>query len=205
MLKIWKNAEKNIFRDREAWNWIFSGKKHKSDNYYKKLLDKILKLDNKLSIEKKLENIIFNSNLKNKEWYEYLLIKESGLFYFITKIEKDAQRSGKIKKSNNYIVLLQTVKANKFYIDILSYSFYLYCSNNNIEVNDINDIYFETNKDIKSPYFHIIHKNKNLDVVCNSVNSNIKIADKKYNIDLRKGSDVFSEFDRILKEANIIK
>ena len=192
----------NIFRDREAWNWIFSGKKHKSDEYYKKLLDKILKLDNKLSLEEKLKYIIVNANLKNKEWYEYLLIKESGLFRFITESNRDAQQSGKIKRSNNYIFILHTVKANKKYIDILSYSFYLYCSNNAIEVSDI---HYETNKDMKSPYFDIIHKNKNLSVICDSVNYNIKIAGKKYNIDLSKGADVFSEFDRILKEAKLIK
>lgn len=192
----------NIFRDREAWNWIFSGKKHKSDKYYKKLLDNILKLDNKLSIEEKLENIILNSNLKNKKWYEYLLIKESRLFRFITESNRDAQQSGKIKKSNNYIFILHTVKANKWYIDILSYSFYLYCSNNGIKVSNI---YFETNKDIKSPYFYIIHKNENLDVVCDSLNCSIKIGNKEYKIDLSNGSDVFSEFDRILKDSKLVK
>ena len=193
----------NIYRDREAWNWLFSGKKNNNNNkYFQNLLDRLLILDENIPLKEKLENIILNTDFSKKTWYEYLLIKEPKLFQFITEKKTTAWLSGRIKKYNSCIFLLFSVKPNKKYIDILTYSFYLYCSKNGIKVSNI---YFETNKDIKSPYFYIIHENKNLDVVCDSINSIIKIGSKTYNINLKKGSDIFSEFDRILKESKLVK
>ena len=37
------------------------------------------------------------------------------------------------------------------------------------------------------------------------MNSKIQIGSKKYDINLSKGSDIFSEFERILKKCKIIK
>ncbi|KLI41530.1 hypothetical protein SZ52_08080 [Brachyspira hyodysenteriae] len=192
----------NIYRDREAWNWLFSGRKNNNNKYFQNLLDRLLILDENMPLKEKLENIILNTDFNKKTWYEYLLIKEPRLFQFITEKKTTAWLSGRIKKYNSCIFLLRSVKPNKNYIDILTYSFYLYCSNHNIKVSNI---HYETNKDMRSPYFFIIHKNENLGVICDSVNSNIKIGTKKYEINLQIGSDIFKEYDKVLKEAKLIK
>lgn len=181
----------NIFRDREAWNWLLSGKKD-NNKYFKELLDNLLK-ESKGTLEDKLKSIINKVNIKDKEWFEYLLIKESRLFEFITENGGVFQKCGRIKKFDKDMLLLKTVKTKKWAIDLLTYSFYLYVKNAGINVSEI--------EFSKLKYFEINNKN----VICDSINSKIQIGNKKYDIDLSKGSDIFSEFERILKKCKIIK
>lgn len=114
-------------------NWIMSGYKTENKNYLKQLFDKIISYKEN-DIEKVLVSIINNANLKNKSWFEYLLIKDKKLFEYIDKEEK-FQKCGRIKKyydDYNIItdcLLLPTSKAKKESIDLLSYSFYLYIKN----------------------------------------------------------------------------
>ena len=193
----------NIFRDREAWNWLLSGKKD-NNKYFKELLDNLLKEPNG-TLEEKLYSIINKVNIKDKEWFEYLLIKESRLFEFITENGGVFQKCGRIKKFDKDMLLLKTVKTKKWAIDLLTYSFYLYVKNEGINVSEIefSKLKYDkhSSKRNENPYFEINNKN----VICDSINSKIQIGNKKYDIDLSKGSDIFSEFYRILKKSRIIK
>lgn len=193
----------NIFRDREAWNWLLSGKKV-NNKYFKELLDNLLKEPNG-TLEEKLESIINKVNIKDKEWFEYLLIKESRLFEFITENGGVFQKCGRMKKFDKDMLLLKTVKTKKWAIDLLTYSFYLYVKNAGINVSEIefSKLKYDkhSSKRNENSYFKINNKN----VICDSMNSKIQIGSKKYDINLSKGSDIFSEFERILKKCKIIK
>ncbi len=193
----------NIFRDREAWNWLLSGKKD-NNKYFKELLDSLLRETNG-TLEEKLDLIIDKVNIKDKEWFEYLLIKEAGLFEFITENGGVFQKCGRIKKFDKDMSLLKTVKTKKWAIDLLTYSFYLYVKNAGINVSEIefSKLKYDkhSSKRNENSYFKINNKN----VICDSINSKIQIGNKKYDINLSKGSDIFSEFDRILKKSRIIK
>ncbi|MEI0526112.1 DUF262 domain-containing protein [Brachyspira murdochii] len=202
----------NVYRDREAWNWIMSGYKTENKNYLKQLFDKIISYKEN-DIEKVLVSIINNANLKNKSWFEYLLIKDKKLFEYIDKEEK-FQKCGRIKKyydDYNIItdcLLLPTSKAKKESIDLLSYSFYLYIKNkveaSEFKADRVKYDKYEDNRN-KNSYFDVIINSKNKEIICDSINSIIKIGTKKYNINLGIGSDIFIEFNRILKEAKLIK
>ena len=63
---------------------------------------------------------------------------------------------------------------------------------------------YENNRN-RNSYFYVITNGKDKEVVCDSINSIIKIGTKKYEINLKKGSDIFSEFDRILKDSKLVK
>ena len=194
----------NIFRDREAWNWLLSGKKD-NNKYFKELLDSLLKETNG-TLEEKLDLIIDKVNIKDKEWFEYLLIKEAGLFEFITENGGVSQKCGRIKKFDKDMLLLYTVQARKWAIDLFTYSFYLYIKKLNIII-DVSNIEYNveyerhSSKRNKNSYFKINNKN----VICDSMNSKIQIGSKKYDVNLSKGSDIFSEFEGILKKCKIIK
>lgn len=193
----------NTFRDREAWNWLLNGKKDKN-KYFKYLLDNLLKQPSG-TLEEKLESIINKVNIKDKEWFEYLLIKEKGLFEFITKNGGVFQKCGRIKKFDKDMLLLKTVKTKKWAIDLLTYSFYLYIKKLGIDVSDIefSKLKYDkhSSKRNENSYFKINNKN----VVCDSINSKIQIGNKKYDINLSQGSDIFNEFEKILKKCKIIK
>ena len=167
-------------------------------------MDNLLKEPNG-TLEEKLDLIIDKVNIKDKEWFEYLLIKESRLFEFITENGGVFQKCGRIKKFDKDMLLLKTVKTKKWAIDLLTYSFYLYVKNEGINVSEIefSKLKYDkhSSKRNENSYFEINNKN----VICDSMNSKIQIESKKYDINLSKGSDIFSEFDRILKKSRIIK
>lgn len=206
--------QKNIFRDREAWNWILSGKKAEENNKYysnfKDLLDDLLNQNNG-TLEDKLKSIIDNANFEDKKWFEYLLIKEPQLFDFINKKGGSFQRCGRIKyfdrRGDKDMLLLQTVKTKKDSVDLFAYSFYIYTTTiKKVKIPKINykkvDYDKYGDKRNKNSYFTINNKN----VICDSINEEIKIGNKKYDIKLhKKGTDIFKKFDNILKESNIIK
>lgn len=198
--------QKNIFRDREAWNWILSGKKAKNkDKYFKDLLDDLLNQNNG-TLENKLKSIIENANFKDKKWFEYLLIKQPELFEFINEKGGKFQKCGRIKKFDKDMLLLKTVKGKKEAIDLLTYSFYIYTAKTAKKVK-ISKINFKVKYDKygdkrnKNSYFTINNK----EVICDSINEIIQIGKKKYDITLQKGTDIFKEFENILKKSNIIK
>lgn len=192
----------NNFRDREAWNWLLSGKKD-NNKHFKNLLDNLLNLKGN-SLEEKLEFIISKIDIKNKQWFEYLLIKQEILFEFITKSGGSFQKCGRIKKFDKDMLLLNTVKTKKWAVDLLAYSFYDYCEKNKANISEMEYIVEydkHGSKRNKNSYFKINDKI----VICDSINSIIKIGNKKYDINLSQGSDIFIEFNRILKESRIIK
>ncbi|WP_300716173.1 hypothetical protein, partial [uncultured Brachyspira sp.] len=203
----------SVYRDREAWNWLMSGYKNGfgNKNYLKQLLDKIISYKEN-DIAKSLKSIINDTNLKNKLWFEYLLIKDKNLFEYIDKKEK-FQKCGRIRKycddDNNVTdcLLLPTAKAKKDSIDLLSYSFYFYIKDK-AEVSefktDVEYDKYEKNRN-KNSYFSIKVNGKDKEVICDSINSIIKIGTKKYDINLQMGSDIFKEFDKVLKESKLIK
>lgn len=203
----------SVYRDREAWNWLLSGYKNKFENknYLRQLLDKIISYKEN-DIEKALISIIDNANLENKLWFEYLLIKDKELFEYINKKEK-FQKCGRIRKhfdNNDNVIdclLLPTAKAKKEAIDLLSYSFYSY-TEDKAEVSkfkaEVQHDKYEKDRN-KNSYFSVKVNGKYKEVVCDSINSIIKIGTKKYEINLQKGTDIFKEFDKVLKEAKLIK
>lgn len=204
----------SVYRDREAWNWLLSGYKNNfvNKNYLKQLLDKII-LYKKNDIEEALISIINSTDLKNKLWFEYLLIKDERLFEYIDKKEK-FQKCGRIRKyfdnDDNVTdcLLLPTAKGKKESIDLLSYSFYLHIKDKvkipKFEIKEMEYDKYENNRN-RNSYFYVITNGKDKEVVCDSINSIIKIGTKKYEINLKKGSDIFSEFDRILKDSKLVK
>lgn len=197
----------NIFRDREAWNWILSGKKFKENDkdykYFKNLLDNLLK-QNDGSLENKLKSIIDNADFKDKKWFEYLLIKEPKLFEFINSKGEKFQKCGRIKypdkRSDKDMLLLKTVQAEKDSVDLLTYSFYWYIKDQKVEPGKFeykNLKHSKTgDKRNKNSYFKINNK----EVICDSINEIIQIGKTKYDIKLhKKGTDIFKRFEKILK------
>lgn len=203
--------QKNIFRDRQAWIRILSGT-DKDGNIinecFKELLDNLLNQNNG-TLDDKLKSIIDNANFKDKKWFEYLLIKEPQLFDFINKKGGNFQKCGRIKyfdrRGDKDMLLLQTVKTKRDSVDLLTYSFYIYTTKK-VKIPKINykkvDYDKHGDKRNKNSYFSINNK----EVICDSINEIIQIGNKKYDIKLhKKGTDIFKEFDNILKESNIIK
>lgn len=198
--------------DRRAWIRILSGTNKDGEiinKCFKELLDNLLK-QNSGTLKKQLNSIIKKVNIKDKKWFEYLLIKEPQLFDFINEKGGDFKHCGRIKyfdrRGYKDMALLQTVQAERDSVDLLTYSFYLYIKKKKIEPGKFKYKKLKHNKygdkRNKNSYFKINNK----EVICDSINEEIKIGNKKYNINLhKKGTDIFEEFDNILEESNIIK
>ena len=88
---------------------------------------------------------------------------------------------------------------------MLDYGFYCYCEDKGLKVSDYEcgDKQYGDKFDL-SPHFSL----DDMEVLCNSMESKIYFDEKEYPINLEKGSNIFNEFDRILKlidEDRVIK
>lgn len=181
------------YRDRESWNWILSGiKNNERMPYFKMFLDSLIKIKNSNLMEK-MQYMIENANLSEKSWWEYLLIKQKGLFEF---------RFRRIRLWDDKVELLPGIKNKKNIRDLLDYGFYLYCKELNLEVSEYerDEEQYHWIYDIKS-HFKV---NKKI-VICHSGKEEIQIAKETFKINLDIGIDIFSEFKKILIASKIIK
>lgn len=196
------NYPNENYRDREAWNWILSGiKNNEKIPYFKIFLDSLIKIKKSDLIEK-MQYMIDTTDLSKKSWWEYLLIKQKGLFEFLDEKSGVFQRFRRIRFFNDKVELLPGVMNRKNIRDLLDYGFYLYCKELNLEVNEYesDEEQYHWEYKIKS-HFKI---NKKI-VICHSGEQYIKIAKDTFKINLDKGVDIFSEFKTILIKSKIIK
>ncbi|PAV00401.1 hypothetical protein B9T66_02900 [Helicobacter sp. TUL] len=205
------NSPYDIFRDREALNWILKGDKNDSNwPYFKQFLDTLLECKGKNLIDKMQEIIEQKTDLSQKEWWEQLLIGESALFDFLNERKETFQRYSRIRYfyleySVNKVELLPGLRNITNVKDLLDYGFYCYCEDKGLKVSDYEcgDKQYGDKFDL-SPHFSL----DDMEVLCNSMESKIYFDEKEYPINLEKGSNIFNEFDRILKlidEDRVIK
>lgn len=196
------NYPNENYRDREAWNWILSGiKNDKKMPYFKIFLDSLIEIRNSDLIEK-MQYMIEKTNLSEKRWWEYLLIKQEGLFEFLDEKSNVFQRFRRIRFFNDKVELLPGVMNRKNIRDLLDYGFYLYCKELNLEVSEYESDEEQYHWDYKiKSHFKV---NKKI-VICHSGKEEIQIAKETFKINLDVGIDVFREFKKILIASKIIK
>ncbi|TLD82055.1 DUF262 domain-containing protein [Helicobacter sp. MIT 05-5293] len=195
------NYTTDAIRDREMLNWLLSGiKNSKKIPYFKKFLDLLLE-SKKENLKDKMQEIVDGCNLSTKEWWEQLLInKEEFIFekflrirYFDSKMKPILSNI----KSVNKVELLPATKSTKNAKDLLDYGFYKYCSKKELNISDYEDNNGQYGKTYESePHFTLNNKK----VLCNSIETKIIYGDEEYLITLKKGTNIFDEFDEILEE-----
>ena len=194
------------FREREDLNCLLIGiKNDKQMPYFKKFLDKLLTLTSQgKDLVGSMQEIINQTDLIQKEWWEQLLIKEEDLFDFLGET-KDSRIRYFDKKGNQLRSSLKNVakiellphKKNTTNIkDCLDYGFCCYCKRKKYDVSS-----YECDEEQYGKKFplqsHFSLNNKK--VLCDSMKSTIFFGNKGYLIKLEKGTDIFSEFDKVLK------
>ncbi len=201
------NSPYDNFRDREALNWILKGNRNNLRlPYFKNFLDDLLKSKGENLVDK-MREIIKQTDLSQKEWWEQLLIGKSALFDFLNERKETFQRYSRIRYFDNInkVELLPGLSNTTNVRDLLDYGFYCYCKDKSLEVSE-----YECNEKQYGGKFELLphFSLDNMKVLCNSMESKIYFDDKEYPINLEKGSNIFNEFDRILKlidEDRVIK
>lgn len=201
--RFYGNSPADIFRDREALNWILKGSKNSSKlPYFKKFLDTLLECKGENLIDK-MQEVIKNTDLSQKEWWEQLLIREPALFDFLNERKEIFQRYRRIRywymEDKVKIELLPGLSNTTNVKDLLDYGFYCYCKDKSLEISEYecNEKQYGDKFELSSHFFL-----DNRKVLCNSMESKICFDDKEYPINLKKGNNIFNEFDRILKLIN---
>ncbi|EOH8685723.1 DUF262 domain-containing protein [Campylobacter upsaliensis] len=204
------NSPADLFRDREALNWILKGNKNDSKlPYFKIFLDDLLKIESG-NLENKLQQIVEEIDLTQKEWWQQLLIGEKELFNFFNKKKETFQRYCRIryfdkdrklitKKLENIgkVELLPGLRNRTNVRDLLDYGFYCYCKKKEMGLSSYECKEEQYGKIVES-HFSL----NNVKVLCDSIEQKIVFGDKEYKINLEKGNNIFIEFDRILKLIN---
>lgn len=202
------NSPADIFRDREALNWILKGDKNVSElPYFKEFLDTLLECKGKNLIDK-MQEVIKKTDLSQKEWWEQLLIGEPALFDFLNERKETFQRYSRIRYFDDIdkVELLPGLRNTTNVKDLLDYGFYCYCKDRDlsrVSMYECGEKQFGDKFELL-PHFSL----DNMKVLCNSMESKIYLNNKEYLINLEKGNNIFNEFDRILKlidEDRVIK
>ena len=202
------NSPADIFRDREALNWILKGDKNNSElPYFKEFLDTLLECKGKNLIDK-MQEVIKKTDLSQKEWWEQLLIGEPALFDFLNERKETFQRYSRIRYFDDIdkVELLPGLRNTTNVKDLLDYGFYCYCKDRDlsrVSMYECGEKQFGDKFELL-PHFSL----DNMKVLCNSMESKIYVNNKEYLINLEKGTNIFNEFDRILKlidEDRVIK
>ena len=202
------NSPADIFRDREALNWILKGDKNNSElPYFKEFLDTLLECKGKNLIDK-MQEVIKKTDLSQKEWWEQLLIGEPALFDFLNERKETFQRYSRIRYFDDIdkVELLPGLRNTTNVKDLLDYGFYCYCKDRDlsrVSMYECGEKQFGDKFELL-PHFSL----DNMKVLCNSMESKIYVNNKEYLINLEKGNNIFNEFDRILKlidEDRVIK
>lgn len=192
------------FRDREAYNFIFSGRKNKQQMpYFKKLLDRLL-TSKKETIDEKLQEVIDSTYMGKKNWWEQILIKQGELFEFLNKNKDRFESYPRIRNkfrgvNKNKYELLPNKRNFVNVRDVLDFGFYCYCRDKgyDIEPNE----YKSPEPQYGTKYPLVSHFSiSNQPVICDSIESRIQIGKQRFAISLQKSKNIFHEFDRILKD-----
>ncbi|WP_289188994.1 DUF262 domain-containing protein, partial [Helicobacter japonicus] len=128
------NSPADIFRDREALNWILKGDKNNSElPYFKEFLDTLLECKGKNLIDK-MQEVIKKTDLSQKEWWEQLLIGEPALFDFLNERKETFQRYSRIRYFDDIdkVELLPGLRNTTNVKDLLDYGFYCYCKDRDL-------------------------------------------------------------------------
>ena len=197
-----------IYRDREAWNWLLSGKNNEESNpYFKKLLDKIAE-SKKTNLAEILQDIVNGANISTRKWWEQLLIRQKGLFEFLVENKQTFQKTRRIYfgESTKQVILLNKTRASYNQSgarDLLTYGFYCYCKQKGISVSEYKNgaIIYDYEQDDKiEPNFSINDKGV---IVMFDDEIVVNYNNKDFLIDIN--GDIFKEFDRIINAINICK
>lgn len=196
------NVPSNIYRDREAMNWLLSGVRNDEEMpYFKRLLDLLLQHSQK-DLASKMQDIIDDCDLSSKEWWEQLLIKQEGLFEFLNEKKQPFQKTRRIYFGDytKQVILLNKTKVTynqKYAKDLLTYGFYLYLQNLgfNVSTYDEEAVIYDYEQDSIKANFSV----NGVSIICNSEKSHITIDKQKFHIDLE--GDIFKEFERIAREV----
>lgn len=191
----------DIYRDREAWNWLLSGKNDKMIPYFKKLLDKIAE-SKKTNLAEILQDIVNSADISSRKWWEQLLIKQKGLFEFLVKNKQTFQKTRRIYfcETNEQVILLNKTRASYNQVgarDLLTYGFYCYCKQKGISVSEYGNsaiIYDYEQDDEIEPNFSI--NNKGVIIAFDDEIAIIIFDDKDFLININ--GDIFAEFDKVL-------
>lgn len=213
------NSPKDLFRDREALNSLLKGNKNDDEKpYFKKFLDELLKTKGE-NLATKMQAIIANTDLAQKQWWEQLLIGEEGLFDFLNKKKKTFQRYRRIRyfhkteiKTTNdsefaKIELLPGIKSSTNVRDLLDYGFYCFCKKYYKDIEYYKDITISTYESSHEQYgskypLKSSFRLNNKEVLCKSIESTICFGKNKYPITLKEGINIFDECERVLKLLN---
>ncbi|MDE5591996.1 MAG: DUF262 domain-containing protein, partial [Helicobacter sp.] len=186
---------------------MLSGTKNsRKKPYFKEFLDKLLQSPKETLVDK-MQEIIDNTNLSSKQWWEQLLIRQQELFAFLNEKKGPFYKCRRIryfnKKSRRIIDSIKNVskvdllpdRSNKKNVrDLLDYGLYCYCKEKTLDVSEYeNDE--EQYGDIEKPHFALNGK----PILCDSSKTKIIYDSQEYPINLEK-INVFDEFERILKE-----
>ncbi|STP09355.1 DUF262 domain-containing protein [Helicobacter cinaedi] len=205
------NLPTDIFRDREALNWLLKGNKNDLKYpYFKRFLDNLLEIEGGNLVDK-MQSIIDKIDLTQKEWWEQLLIGEQKIFDFLNEKKEVFQRCRRIRYfgktsspvANNLkdivkVELLPGLRNRTNVRDLLDYGFYCYCSKKKEIRLSSYECKEEQYGEIFEPHFSL----NNVKVLCDSIEQKIVFGDKEYKINLEKGNNIFVEFDRILNLIN---
>lgn len=199
------NSPMDLFRDREALNWLLRGNKNNAKlPYFQKFLDALLESQEK-DLKRKMEELIEQTDLSQKKWWEQLLIGEVELFDDHNKKEK-FQRYPRIRRFDheevNKFELLPGSRNVTSVKDMLGYGFYCYCKRRGLPISEYECSEKEYGAESKiSPYFSL-HGEQ---VWCGSMQSIIKWGNKEYSIRLQEGNHIFDEFDGVLRQIECDK
>lgn len=189
-----------IFRDREAWNWLLSGKRNRNEiPYFKKLLDCILE-SKRTNLCDILQDIIDNADISSKKWWEQLLIRQKKLFKFLVENKQPFQKTRRIRFWDKKVELLPAIKSRKNVRDLFDYGFYLYCKDKKIQ--NISE-YISDEEQYGDPPLQSHFTINNKEVLCDSMNAKITFDKQEFSIDM--DGDIFVEFDRIINEMGVSK
>ncbi|MGX2973029.1 GmrSD restriction endonuclease domain-containing protein [Helicobacter sp. T3_23-1059] len=193
-----------IYRDREAWNWLLSGKNNESEMpYFKKLLGEIAE-SKKTNLREILQDIVDNADISSRKWWEQLLIRQEGLFEFLVENKQTFQKTRRIyfDDYNEQVILLNKTRVSYNQVgarDLLTYGFYCYCKQKGISVSEYENsaiIYdYEQDDEIK-PNFSI--NNKGIIIAIVDDKGIIVYDTQEFFIDIK--GDIFAEFDKVLDE-----
>lgn len=190
------NSPTDIFRDKEALNWILRGNRNRSKfPYFKTFLDELLTFKSQgMDLAGSMQKVISQTDISQKEWWEQLLIGEEGLFNFINEKKETFQRYRRIRRFEDKVELLPGLRNTTNIKDCLDYGFYCYCERKGYDVSSY-ECGEEQYGEISQPHFSLNNK----EILCDSTKSTIFFDDEEYSIKLEKETNIFDEFNRILK------
>lgn len=203
------SCAQDSFNGRDAWHRVFSGNGKKT--FFKNLLDGFDEADDKEALcqkmKKLVENYIDSKDFESRKWWEQLLIKQEEHFALI------GQYDG-ITKQNAFntpeVLQVRLLKGRDYAPkrgdrDLLYHGFYHYCKSEcKLNVSDYeNEDKFEIRMGDKTYSVDSRDEkqaNKFYLVDVEQHRANIMIDNTPHSISLDGESDIFAEFEKVLKK-----